>query len=92
MVQETTALLPRKQLLRLPAVRALTGLSRSTIYAYITTGRFPAPVAPRPRAVGWDSTAIAAWIEDRLSQGQDERPVSPWPEAVKSLQEGQSHD
>jgi len=40
------------RILRLPAVKAATGLSRSTIYARISEGTFPAPVALGGRAVG----------------------------------------
>ena len=43
-------------ILRLPAVRARVGLSRSTILAYVKEGRFPAPVALGPRSVGWLSS------------------------------------
>ena len=34
-------------------VEARTGLSRSTIYARVKVGTFPAPVSLGPRAVGW---------------------------------------
>ena len=54
---------------RLPKVQATTGLSRSTIYAEIAKGNFPAPVplTNDGRAVGWDSNAIDAWVAQRLS-------------------------
>ena len=39
--------------LRLPAVKARTGLSRSTIYLRVSQGVFPAPVSLGGRAVGW---------------------------------------
>ena len=40
-------------MLRLPTVKARTGLSRSTIYLRISRGTFPAPVSLGGRAVGW---------------------------------------
>ena len=54
---------------RLPKVKVVTGLSRSTIYAEILKGNFPAPVplTNDGRAVGWDSNAIDAWVAQRLS-------------------------
>jgi prophage regulatory protein len=55
-------------ILRLPAVKARTGLSRSTIYAYVASGDFPAPVSLGRRAVGWDLAEIDSWIEARLAQ------------------------
>lgn len=54
------------QLLRLPAVKDRTGLGRSTIYALVAAGRFPAPVPIAARAVAWDSRAIDKWIEECL--------------------------
>lgn len=43
-------------LLRLPQVKARTGLSRSTIYLRIAQGSFPRPVRlGGARAVGWVS-------------------------------------
>ena len=55
-------------LLRLPVVRARTGLSRSSIYARVAAGTFPRPVAIGPRAVAWPSDAIDAWIGDRIRE------------------------
>ena len=40
-------------ILRLPAVKARTGLSRSTIYQRVAEGSFPKPVNLGKRAVGW---------------------------------------
>lgn len=54
-------------ILRLPQVKARTGLSRTTIYTAIARGTFPEPVALGRRAVGWTESSIAAWIESRPS-------------------------
>ena len=51
---------------RLPDVMAQTGLSKTTIYALIKTGTFPAPVPLGARAVGFVSTEIDGWMADRL--------------------------
>lgn len=48
---------------RLPIVQSRTGLSRSTIYAYISQGKFPKPIHLGARSVGWLSADIDAWIE-----------------------------
>ena len=53
-------------ILRLPVVKARTGLSRSTIYLRISQGRFPAPISLGGRAVGWLASAIDAWISERI--------------------------
>jgi len=54
--------------LRLPAVISRTGLSRSSIYAFIAQGKFPQQIAIGKRAVGWDSDSIDRWIEDRIKE------------------------
>ena len=55
------------RLLRLQAVRELTGLSRSTIYA---DPEFPKPVKIGPRAVAWVEQEIKEWIVARIAERQ----------------------
>ena len=50
-------------ILRLPGVKASTGLSRSTIYLRVSQGRFPKPVKLGGRAVGWVQTEIQEWLQ-----------------------------
>jgi prophage regulatory protein len=57
-------------LLRLPAVIARTGYSRSSLYALIQKHQFPAPVNLGPRAVAWPSDEIDAWIAERIAQSR----------------------
>lgn len=54
-------------LLRIKDVLARTGLSRSTMYAMITDGRFPAPVKLSVRCAAWPSDKVDAWIAERLA-------------------------
>jgi len=56
-------------ILRRKQVEARTGLSRSTIYARIKTGKFPAPVSLGPRAVGWIENDVHRWLSDRIDAG-----------------------
>ncbi|WP_322994233.1 helix-turn-helix transcriptional regulator [Castellaniella sp.] len=51
--------------LRRPAVEALTGLSRSTIYDMMSKGLFPRPVRMAAKAVAWPETAITEWLASR---------------------------
>jgi prophage regulatory protein len=60
------------QILRLPQVKAQTGLSRSSIYLRIAEGSFPKQVNLGGRAVGWDSNSIQDWIKDRLAESRME--------------------
>ena len=50
-------------ILRLKEVTALTGLSRSSIYAFMNAGRFPASMRLGERSVGWLAADIEEWIE-----------------------------
>lgn len=50
------------RILRFAEVSARTGLKRTTIYARIKAGSFPAPVALGTHHVGWRESEIAAWI------------------------------
>lgn len=54
-------------ILRLPAVKDRTGLSRSTIYLHIAKGIFPSPVNLGPRAVGWLESDISEWLDARIT-------------------------
>lgn len=56
------------KILRLQAVKQLTGLSRSTIYAYIQQGHFPKQVSLGPRMVGWSQSDIDSWIQCRIKE------------------------
>jgi len=55
-------------ILKLPVVKARTGLSRSSIYALIDKKLFPAQVRLGPMSVGWSETEINAWVEGRKRQ------------------------
>lgn len=59
------------KILRLPAVMACTGLSRSSIYLRIAEGSFPKPVALGRRAVGWLESEVAAWIDEQVATSRN---------------------
>ncbi len=54
-------------ILRLPAVLADTGLSRSTIYLRIAQGVFTRPVSLGARAVGWPAHEVTAINAARIA-------------------------
>jgi prophage regulatory protein len=54
-------------ILRLPGIKTITGLSRSTIYLRIVQGLFPKPVSLGGRAVGWPASEVAALNAARIS-------------------------
>ncbi len=53
-------------ILRLPAVKMSTGLSRSTIYLRVSQGTFPKPVSLGGRAVGWLEAEVQDWLQRRI--------------------------
>jgi prophage regulatory protein len=60
-IQQTLSILRRKQ------VESRTGLSRSTIYARISEGKFPKPIGlGGGRAVGWIEAEIDDWLKSRI--------------------------
>lgn len=58
-------------ILRLPAVKLATGLSRSTLYLRISHGVFPKPVSLGGRAVGWPAQEVAALNAARIAGKPD---------------------
>lgn len=54
-----------KALARRRQVEQLVQLSRSTIYAAVKAGTFPAPVRIGARAVAWRVSEIEQWLEAR---------------------------
>lgn len=58
----TTTETQTSRLLRLPQVESMTGLRRSSIYAGMRNGRFPASVRLGARAVAWREHEVLAWL------------------------------
>jgi len=52
--------------LRLPEVKAITGLSKSSLYALIQEKQFPAPVRLGMRAVAWIKSEVRQWAMERI--------------------------
>jgi len=52
--------------LRLPDVKAITGLSKSSLYALIREKSFPAPVQLGARAVAWVKSEVRQWAAERV--------------------------
>ncbi len=53
-------------MLKLKEVQKMTGLGRSSIYAYVDKGIFPAQIKLGPRAVGWLEDEIIDWLKGRI--------------------------
>jgi len=68
------------RLIRLNEVIDSTGLSRSTLYRFISEGTFPKPVPLGDRSVGWVDSEVHDWILARIeerdqAEGATARPI-----------------
>ena len=59
---------PRRvtRLIRLPEVQHRVGLGRSTIYRWMSEGKFPKPVQLGGYSVAWAEEQIEKWVLERL--------------------------
>jgi prophage regulatory protein len=60
--------------LRLPKVKAVTGLSKSSLYEMIRANNFPAPVQIGPRTVAWVSSEVRQWAAERILNSRTPPP------------------
>lgn len=60
------------KILRLPSVKAESGLSRSTLYLRISQGLWTKPVSLGGRTVGWPSDEVAALNAARIAGQRDD--------------------
>ena len=59
-------------IIRLNAVLARTGLSRSTLYRKISEGTFPRQVKISVHSAGWCKSAVGRWIADPAGYRQSD--------------------
>ena len=56
------------EILRLPQVLVLTGLSKTTLWRRVRDGEFPPALrlgGPKSRAVGWRRSDVDQWLRER---------------------------
>lgn len=56
-----------ESLLRLDAVKARTGLSRSETYRRIADGSFPRPINLSKRMAAWPASEVDAWVQQQIA-------------------------
>ena len=56
-----------RSIIRLPRVKAKSGLCRTGIYDGMAEGTFPQSVPLGPRAVGWIEDEVDEWVEARIA-------------------------
>jgi prophage regulatory protein len=59
------------RILRLKAVLALTGLTRSTLYRKIQRRTFPRQIAISVRCAGWRASEVNDWMKNPMFYEQD---------------------
>jgi prophage regulatory protein len=60
--------------LRLPELKSVTGLSKSSLYASIRAKSFPSPVQLGPRTVAWVRSEVRQWAAERISKSRSASP------------------
>lgn len=63
-VKTAVVILRRKQ------VQAITGLSRSSLYSMMKSGKFPKNIRLSTRSVGWVHEQVEAFLEARIAESQ----------------------
>lgn len=64
------------RILKLPDVKQITGLGRSSIYLKESEGNFPARISLGARSVGWLESEVEAWINNRINISRSTKAVS----------------
>jgi prophage regulatory protein len=58
------------KILRLADVMSKTGLSKTSIYEFVTKGEFPRQIKLGPRSAGWIEAEIDAWLKSRIEKSR----------------------
>ena len=64
----------KSQVIRLSQVKAMTGLSRSTIYRFMSVRKFPKQIKLGPKSSGWLIDEVDEWIKRQI-QIRDNRQI-----------------
>ncbi len=64
----------QSQIIRLKQVKAMTGLSRTTIYRFMSINEFPKQIKLGPKSSGWLIDEVDEWIKRQI-QIRDNRQM-----------------
>ena len=64
----------KSQIIRLKQVKAMTGLSRTTIYRFMSINEFPKQIKLGPKSSGWLIDEVDEWIKRQI-QIRDTRQI-----------------
>lgn len=60
------------RLIRLKEVIAMTGLSRASVYKFVSENRFPSQISLGYRCVAWVESEVQQWIDQRVQESRRE--------------------
>lgn len=61
-----------RKILKIGAVEERTGKKKSSIYAAIKAGTFPAPISLGGRSRGWVDADIDTWLDRRIEEARQQ--------------------
>ena len=64
------------RILRMPEVKAMTGLSSASIYKQIREKKFPRGIKITQRAIAWPEKTVLDWIEKKVKESTNYVEVS----------------
>ena len=64
----------QSEIIRLKQVKAMTGLSRTTIYRFMSINEFPKQIKLGPKSSGWLIDEVDEWIKRQI-QIRDNRQI-----------------
>ena len=64
----------KSQIIRLKQVKDMTGLSRTTIYRFMSINEFPKQIKLGPKSSGWLIDEVDEWIKRQI-QIRDNRQI-----------------
>ncbi|WP_207806964.1 helix-turn-helix transcriptional regulator [Parazoarcus communis] len=59
-----------ERFIRVGEVSSMVGLGKTTIYKYVSTNAFPAPVAIGGNRVAWLESEVLNWMRERVAARQ----------------------
>ena len=62
--------------IRLPEVKKMTGLGRSSIYNFMADGSFPQTMSLGGRSVAWLEKEVQEWMLEKIAERDLNRPLS----------------
>jgi prophage regulatory protein len=75
--------------LRLPKVKAVTGLSKTSLYELIRANSFPAPIHLGTRTVAWVASEVNQWAAERILSSRAAAPNVSGKQMPKRVLPGQ---